>query len=67
MLGRKQSGLPPMRIADLNRDVEILAVARQVAQAMIDEDPELNAEELAELRGQVLRRYGQSLDLGDVA
>jgi ATP-dependent DNA helicase RecG len=67
MLGRKQSGLPPMRIADLNRDVEILAVARQVAQSMIDEDPELNAEELAELRGQVLRRYGQSLDLGDVA
>ncbi len=26
LLGRKQSGMPPMRIADLNRDVEILAV-----------------------------------------
>jgi ATP-dependent DNA helicase RecG len=67
MLGRKQSGLPPMRIADLGRDTEILIVARRLAQAMIEEDPELRASELALLRGQVMRRYGQRLDLGDVA
>ena len=36
-------------------------------QEMIDEDPELLAEDLAQLRLQVLRRYGQRLDLGDVA
>jgi ATP-dependent DNA helicase RecG len=67
MLGRKQSGLPPMRIADLNRDTEILVVARSMAQSMVDEDPQLEAEELCELRRQVLRRYGKRLDLGDVA
>lgn len=67
MFGSKQSGLPPMRIADLNRDIEILSAARAMAQEMIDEDPELAAEELAELRQQVMRRYGQRLDLGDVA
>ncbi len=67
MFGRKQSGLPPMRIADLNRDIEVLVAAREMAQEMIDEDPELDAEELAELRGQVIRRYGQRLDLGDLA
>ena len=67
MLGRKQSGLPPMRIADLANDVEILAVAREFAQAMIDDDPELDAEDLAELKKQVIRRYGKRLELGDVA
>lgn len=67
LLGRKQSGMPPMRIADLNRDVEVLAVAREVAQQLIDEDPLLEAPELADLRSQVMRRYGKRLDLGDAA
>lgn len=67
IFGQQQSGLPPMRIADLRRDSEILAVARSLAQSMVDEDPQLEADELAELRGQVMRRYGKRLDLGDVA
>ncbi len=67
ILGRKQSGLPPMRIADLSQDVAVLMVARAMAQEMIDEDPQLQAAELALLHGQVMRRYGKRLDLGDVA
>lgn len=67
LLGRQQSGLPPMRIADLSRDLELLQVARQLAQQMIDVDPELTDPELAELKGQVIRRYGKRLSLGDVA
>ncbi len=67
LLGRKQSGLPPMRIADLTRDFAILAVARAMAQQLIDEDPELAGDELAALREQMIRRYGKRLDLGDVA
>ncbi len=67
VLGRSQSGLPPMRIAELGRDFDVLLVARVLAQAMVDADPHLEAEELAELRHQVLRRYGKRLELGDVA
>ena len=67
LLGRKQSGLPPMRIANLQEDIQILGAARELAQIMIDEDPELAAPELAELKAQVMRRYGKRLDLGDVA
>ena len=67
LFGRKQSGLPPMRIAELDRDVDILVAARNLAQEMLDEDPGLEAQELAELRQQVLRRYGARLSLGDVA
>ncbi len=67
MLGKKQSGLAPLRIADLNRDVEVLQVARMMAQELIDEDPGMQAEEITGLRDQVLRRYGNRLDLGDGA
>ncbi|TWU03583.1 ATP-dependent DNA helicase RecG [Neorhodopirellula pilleata] len=67
LLGQKQSGLPPLRIADLSRDVEVLKVAREMAQELIDEDPIMDAPELAMLKEQVLRRYGERLDLGDGA
>lgn len=67
LLGKKQSGLAPLRIADLNRDIKILQVARAMAQELIDEDPEMEEPELAPLRDQMLRRYGERLDLGDGA
>ena len=67
LLGHKQSGLPPMRIANLARDIDILIAARDLAQQMIDEDPELNDQALTDLKNQVLRRYGKRLNLGDVA
>ena len=67
LLGRRQSGMPPMWIADLVRDVEILALARSMAQEMIEEDPELKSEHFEALREQVFRRYAKRLALGDVA
>ena len=67
VLGAKQSGMPPLRIANVIKDLEILQVARQIAQRLIDQDPELAAVELAGLRKQVLRRYAKQLELGDVA
>ncbi|WP_283435262.1 ATP-dependent DNA helicase RecG [Neorhodopirellula lusitana] len=67
LLGKKQSGLPPLRIADLSRDIEILQVARKLAQELIDEDPAMEDESLTLLKEQVLRRYGERLHLGDGA
>lgn len=67
LLGKRQSGMPTMRIADLARDERILIVAREIAQETIDIDPELSAPSAAGLKQQVLRRYGEVLDLGDVA
>ncbi|WP_372726223.1 helicase-related protein, partial [Novipirellula sp.] len=67
LLGRKQSGMAPLRIADPRRDIEILRIARAMAQAMIEEDPELDAAEFQDLKSQVMRRYGKRLNLGDVA
>ena len=67
LLGDRQSGLPPMRIADLNRDVEILAIARSMAQEVVEENPELDGDLWQRLKEQVIRRYAKRLDLGDVA
>ncbi len=62
----KQHGLPPFRIADLTRDAEILDEARISARQLLEEDPELQANELQLLRERVLMRYGKALELGDV-
>jgi hypothetical protein len=58
--------LPPLRIADLQGDTELLDETRGVARAIIEQDPDLSDATHAELRRQALARYGQVLDLGDV-
>lgn len=67
LFGKSQSGLPPMRIADLRRDQAVMAVAREVAREAVATNDFFELDEWSELRGQVLRRYGSSLDLGDLA
>ena len=67
LMGRRQSGIPTMHIADLTRDIEILAAARSIAQELIEADPKLESPGFSELKKQVLRRYGAKMDLGDVA
>lgn len=66
LLGTRQHGLPPLRIADLRRDGPLLDEARRDAQALVAADPGLQKEEHARLRRMALVRYGQVLDLGDV-
>jgi ATP-dependent DNA helicase RecG len=67
VLGSRQSGLPPLRIANILEDQDVLRVARELAQEMIDEDPDLSDAALGALRKQVMGRYGKRLSLGDVA
>lgn len=66
LFGDRQSGLPPMRIADLQRDRETLEEAREAARALFASDPGLRAPEHQKLRKQMLYRYGDALALGDV-
>ena len=66
LMGIRQSGMPPLRIADPLRDTELLEQAREIAIDIVETDPDLEAPELATLRSRVLHRYGHSLDLGDV-
>ena len=66
LFGTKQHGLPPLRIADLIRDSEIVERARRDARQLLDRVPQLAHEEYARLRNMVHLRYGHALDLGDV-
>jgi ATP-dependent DNA helicase RecG len=66
LFGTQQHGLPPLRIADLRRDQAILEEARREAQALFASDPGLKQPEHARLRRQMLVRYGNALELGDV-
>jgi ATP-dependent DNA helicase RecG len=66
LLGTRQHGLPPFRVADLLRDAEILEQARRDAMDLITADSGLSQPEHALLRRMMLVRYGQTLELGDV-
>jgi ATP-dependent DNA helicase RecG len=66
LFGTQQHGLPPLRIADLRHDQELLSEARGAAQRLFQSDPGLRADEHARLRRQMLARYGSALELGDV-
>ena len=66
LFGTQQHGLPPLRIADLRRDHDLLEEASREAQLLVAEDPGLEHDRHAGLRHQVMYRYGEALDLGDV-
>ncbi len=53
VLGTAQSGLPPLAVADLLRDGEVLAAAKQRAEVVVAADPELRSH--PELRRRVER------------
>lgn len=67
LLGKRQSGMPAMMIADFARDESILVTAREISQELIDHDPELSRPTAQRLRSQVVKRYGAVFMLGDVA
>jgi ATP-dependent DNA helicase RecG len=66
IFGVKQHGLPPLRIADLVRDAEVVEEARREAQTLVAADPGLREPAHQLLRRMVLSRYGEVLELGDV-
>jgi ATP-dependent DNA helicase RecG len=66
LFGTQQHGLPPLRIANLMRDREVLSETRREAQLLVAADPGLKHADHARLRRQMLTRYGQALDISDV-
>ncbi|MCC9604840.1 ATP-dependent DNA helicase RecG [Blastopirellula sp. JC732] len=67
LFGFKQHGMPPLRIADLQRDAELLEKARADARSIIASDPALADAKWEKLRRMVYIRYGKSLEIGDLA
>jgi ATP-dependent DNA helicase RecG len=66
LMGTQQHGMPPLRIANLQRDQAILEEARTAAKKLLEIDPGLADPNHVRLRQMALIRYGRALDLGDV-
>ena len=66
LLGTRQSGLPPFRIADLVRDSDIAKQTHDVAIEIIHVDPMLEDPAWIRVREQVYGRHGDMLSLGTI-
>ena len=63
ILGTTQSGLPPLRIADLYRDADLIALAGKEASRILEQDPALSIPRHRTLR---LLRENHALRLGSL-
>jgi ATP-dependent DNA helicase RecG len=57
LFGERQSGLPAFRFADLEKDAELLDLARSEARRLVDQDPTLTP--WPDIREALERRYGE--------
>jgi len=64
--GARQSGLAPLLVADLDRDLPLIEETRNEAERIFAADPLLRSSEIARLREDVLTLYGASLGIGDI-
>ena len=61
--GTRQSGMPDFRLADLINDIEVIAVAREAAQAIVEADPTLEWPQHQALERGLQRFWGDKLNL----
>ena len=66
VLGVQQWGEIAFRVADLARDVSLLAEARQCAAELLHRDPDLAAPEHQALKTTLFRKWGEKLALGNI-
>jgi len=66
VLGLKQSGLPPFKVADLVRDRALLDMARRDAAEWVARSPTLSWPEEALIKRRLLKAFGEALGLADV-
>jgi ATP-dependent DNA helicase RecG len=66
LFGTEQHGIAPLRMADLQRDGAMVEEARRAAEQLLAADPGLSEPDHTRLRKQMLTRYGNALELGDV-
>jgi ATP-dependent DNA helicase RecG len=66
LVGARQSGAPPMYLADLLRDAEVVAEARRDAIDLFQRDPALADPALDRLRHLIAARWGDTLGLARI-
>jgi ATP-dependent DNA helicase RecG len=64
--GTRQHGMPPLRVAVIPQDMDLLQLAKRDAEAVVAEDATLTSPRWATVRKLLLRQYGDALGLIDV-
>ena len=64
ILGSRQSGSPPLYLADLLRDGKIASEARSDAKTIFESDPALDSAHFSRLKKVLLGRWSATLNLG---
>ncbi len=67
LLGTRQSGLPAFRFLDLVRDGELIALARQEAFQIVEQDPHLRTVPYRKLREELFGRFREEMELLEIA
>lgn len=66
LVGTRQSGAPPLHVADLVAHASVVAEARRDALDLFERDPDLADPSLERLRELILMRWGETLGLGRI-
>ncbi len=64
--GTRQHGLPELKLADINSEMELLKVARDDAIALLEDDHDLRKPVHQYLRKAIIDRFGDSIPLANV-
>jgi len=67
LFSARQHGLPDLKIANIVEDYDLLIAARTKAFELVEDDPALSKPEHGSIRAALQDKFGDSLDLGDVA
>jgi ATP-dependent DNA helicase RecG len=67
VIGVRQSGMPPFKVADPGKDLDLLVMAKRDAAGIIEADPTLAGPASALLLRRLLKAHGRWLGLGDTA
>jgi ATP-dependent DNA helicase RecG len=62
LFGTRQAGLTDLRVARIVEDFPVMVEARDAAFALVEADPHLSAPHHSSVRGEVERRFGDTLD-----
>ena len=65
LLGTEQSGLPPLRLADLLKDGHMIDEARGIARVILDQDPDLQTPANARFRRMIIESGKRAANLAN--
>jgi ATP-dependent DNA helicase RecG len=62
LFGRRQSGLPDLKLARIDRDLDVIGRTRDLARDIVAADPHLQGAGHATMHGEVVRRFAADLE-----